>query len=400
MQIVRLVIVSVFFILTALPGAQYLFRFAKEEKLHGVEEETVEAPPSPTKASFLSEEYQRTYESWLSRNIGFRGYFVRTDNEINFRLFHEISSNYASPLVLGKNNTLYEKLYIDALNGAGVTSDKNLRRIVRRVRRLQGLLEKRGITLLVFLTPSKAGIYPENIPERYLLADRPTDEESNYTRLASMLRSAGVRTLDSRKLLRTWKKDAAQPLFARGGTHWTQLTACRVTEALMNDFRPIAPAIPPIRCEPLESRALPDPFDRDLADLCNLRDSAPLYETLLYPAVEPNLSAPPADRPKMLFVGGSFLWSVFFYLDAFQAYSERDMFYYYSRRFHYPENIVTPIDRKKLDWEHDVLQNQFIVIEVNEANVQSLGSGFVEDALNTLEEQTFPAEQTPPVQSQ
>jgi len=381
-----LVIVVAFFVVSALPGAQTIWRFAKEEKLHGVEEEVLEAAPAPSRSAFLSEQYQRSFESWLSRNIGFRAYFVRTDNQINFSLFHEISSNYASPLVLGKDNVLFEKLYIDALNGDGYVSDKNLRRITRRVRRLQELLEKRGVTLLIFLTPSKAGIYPEKIPPQYLSPDRPPDEQSNYARLASMLKESDVNLLDARALLQEWKNTAEQPLFARGGTHWTQLTACRVSESLMDRLRPLAPEIPALRCTPLESRSVPDPFDRDLADLCNLRDSSPLYETLLYPAVEPNLSDPPPGRPKMLFVGGSFLWSVFFYLDAFQVYSERDMFYYYSRRFHYPGNIVTPINRKELNWDDDVFGHQFIVIEVNEANIQNLGSGFVEDALSKLKE--------------
>lgn len=385
-RVIDWITVCLFFVLTALPGTQLLFGYSKEEKLHGVEENVATAAPRLHPEAFFAERFQRALEKWWDENIGFRGHLVRTDNQLNFDLFGEISASYASPLVVGLRNSLFEKLYIEHENGMGYVPEKRLQNLARRLIRVQELLKAKGIDFLLLISPSKASIYREDIPARYLDADAKKIP-SNYERLLPMLYSAGVNLVDGRALLEKWKSESAVPVFPKGGTHWTQYTACRISAEVVKKLSSLSgEALVEPPCAPLETKSIPDPFDRDLADLANLWDPTPIYEQLTYPVLPEMERRPPLDstRPHMLFIGGSFLWSLFLYLDAYQVYSERDMFYYYNRRFHFPGDLVSDIARKDLDWANDILKHKYIVVEVNEITMHTLGSGFLEDALGVL----------------
>ncbi len=385
MRYLRLTVIALFFVLCSLPGLQMAFHISKIEKLHGVEASAADPAPAFSWAEVLGEQYQGKLEEWLGRNIGYRGQLVRTDNQINYSVFGQISSNYASPLVLGKNNTLFEKLYIDAINGKGMVGDNDLRQSAKKLALLQRLLGERGITFLLLISPAKTTVEMESIPPRYLHPARPAEEKSNYNRLLPMLKEANIRMLDSRELLLRWKREAPRSLFARGGTHWNMETSCRVTGEMLEMLsKASGKPIPRVPCEPVETRDVPDPFDRDLADLCNLWNAAPFYESLPYPVAPAELPAYDPSRPRMLFIGGSFLWSMFHYLDLFQIYSHRDMYYYFSRRFRFPSREEVPIDKRNFNWD-EVFSNEYIVLEVNEANIRNIGSGFIEAALRALE---------------
>jgi hypothetical protein len=86
----------------------------------------------------------------------------------------------------------------------------------------------------------------------------------------------------------------------------------------------------------------------------------------------------------MLFVGGSYLNTLFYFLDKHQIYSDRDCYHYYRDRRTYPAQIVEAIDKKNLDLKKEMLAKDIVVIEANEQALPFLGFGFVEDALKAL----------------
>lgn len=378
---------GLFYAALLIPGAQMLFGFAAEEKLHGVEATTQPPFPDFTLERLLSEEFQHELNIWWNRSIGFRGFFVRTDNQINFSLFRELSAEYASPLVLGTNNDVFEKLYIDHANGADIVSDKRLEKLAESVAELQRRLEARGIPFLLLISPSKASIYPESVPERFRDPNAPDAKATNYARILPFLAERGVHVVDGRKLFEEWKGREPYRLFPRSGTHWSQFAACRIAAIVLGNLRDRGVNLGPLECEPSEVKSQPEPFDRDLADLCNVWHPEKMFDALPYPLPSKQASsttAPDPTRSKVLFIGGSFLWSVFHYLDLEQVYSRRDMFYYFSRRFRFPGGSEERIKRDELDWGADIFSNDAVIVEVNEATLHTLGYGFVSDALRHL----------------
>jgi hypothetical protein len=72
--------------------------------------------------------------------------------------------------------------------------------------------------------------------------------------------------------------------------------------------------------------------------------------------------------------------------DKRKIFSFRDLFYYFRRSDQVPRGRkFEPLDMGKFDWEKEVLANDMIIIEANEAAIGNLGFGFVQAALNYLE---------------
>lgn len=141
-----------------------------EPALHGV----VEPIPKPALSleSWWDGRFQRQVqgsggaEGWIDRHVGLRPVWIKTDNQINFSLFREIP-RHAGPqdITLGKNNWLYEEDYVTSFIGREIAPDKQLRQYASDLRQLQDELKRRGITMLLVISPSKAIHYPEYLPD-------------------------------------------------------------------------------------------------------------------------------------------------------------------------------------------------------------------------------------------
>lgn len=373
--------VIVFFLLSAAPLVQMNYRFLPEFKLSGVER--VRERPSLAPETIASGSFASGFDEWFSSNIGFRGAFVKTDNQLNFSLFREISATAGSPVVLGKQNTLFEKSYIDAYNNANRLDDEPLRGLAARLARLQALLAERRMAFLVVISPSKARILKERLPDRFVdevAAAQPT----NYDRLVKFLAEAGVNTLDGPRMFEELKGSAPYPLFARGGTHWSYYGSCLVSQQIVLALeRQLGGNLRHINCSKVVESPVPKLMDRDLTELVNLWRPEPMRELLGYPK-RGKLVSKGEDKPRLLFVGSSFLWTILHYFDKFKAYTERDMFYYYSTNYRHTGEKIK-LDRAAIDWPAQIFVKNAVILESNEAAVEGIGYGFVEDAIAALE---------------
>ncbi len=382
--------IAAFILVLLLPGLQTALRLWDEVELHGVEAPVASSLPALHVSDFWHGIYQQSINDWLDRSIGFRGMLIRTDNQINFSVFREISSDYSSPLVLGADKTLFERLYIDNMNNQWSLPRSQIDAFVRSIVRLRNALATRGIALLVLLSPSKTTLYPDRVPARYRLPSASDPLKDNTARFVESISATDLPFVDGRTISRTVSEASGTPAFPRGGTHWTEFVACHVSQHIMSRASELLRrAIPAVRCEPTEEFDVPRPLDRDLADLANIWNPAPFYERLRYPQLPDQIpSSAPDDgmyRPRVLFVGGSFLWSIFVSLDFERIYASRDMLYYFQRVFHFPEGTNAPIKRASFDWDRYLLRQDLVVIEVNEAAIHQQSSGFIGAALQALE---------------
>lgn len=391
MKAAQSIVIAVFSLLLALPAMQTAWHPFEEEALHGVEAPLESPVPAFHVADFFRGAYQQEVQEWLDRSIGFRGALIRTDNQLNLSLFREISSDYSSPLVLGAQDTLFEKLYIDNFNNQWTLPASQIEALVRSIGKLHTLLRERGIALIILLSPSKTSFYANRIPAAHIRPASEDPEKDNTRRFVSRMEAADVPFIDGRAIARDVFLHTHTPAFPRGGTHWTEYVACHVSQQIMRRAAELMQKpVPPVRCEPSVEFSYPRPLDRDLADLANVWHPERFYETLRYPELPDQIPPIAADdqyyHPKVLFVGGSFLWSILVSLDFEHIYSARDMLYYFQRRFRYPDGGEAPIERANYRWEDDAFTNDLIVIEVNEAAIHQMGSGFIGGAIQALEE--------------
>lgn len=113
-------------------------------------------------------------EGWIDRHVGFRSVWIKTDNQINFSLFRELPTHAGpQPITLGKDNWLYEDDYVNSFIGFEVVPKRHLQQYASYLKELQDDLQKRNITMLLVVSPSKAAHYPEYLPDwtlrRYFL---------------------------------------------------------------------------------------------------------------------------------------------------------------------------------------------------------------------------------------
>ena len=89
------------------PLVQRLFSIFKEKELMGYFEKTPK--PDFNKDNWFEVKYQTEIEKYTKENVGFRKFFVRSHNQINYSCFNTTN---AGGIYVGKNKYLYEDGYI------------------------------------------------------------------------------------------------------------------------------------------------------------------------------------------------------------------------------------------------------------------------------------------------
>jgi hypothetical protein len=137
-------------------------------------------------------------------------------------------------------------------------------------------------------------------------------------------------------------------------------------------------------CRPIKVKPFQVGADQDLLDLLNLWDETPYYTETPYPETTV-IRDGDEYHPNLLFVGDSFLEGILRFYDWHKIYTERDLYFYYKERKHYPSNSNHRIYRSAIKWEEQVFSKDAIVVEINESFIQHAGFSFVPDAIKALE---------------
>lgn len=368
--------------LLSLPVLQMGFGFVPEEPLSGVV--VVQNRPEATKMNWHGGAYQEQFTNWFGQELGFRGHLVKTDNQISFSLFNETAPSTRTGIVLGKDNYLYEKAYIDALNRKNHVPAYELRAQIADLISLRDQLAKKRIPLLILIAPSKAATHSEFIAEKYILGHQqgmPTD----YDIISAALAQTDLAVIDVPKIFAEKKEESPHPFFARGGTHWNYFGLCQIAQEVVAHMEQLlGKRHVRIACEPTVVHNELFGADRDLLDLLNLWDGSPIVGPTPYPIVSNN-GTDASFRPEVLFIGDSFLWTLTAMLRDQGVFTNQQMYYYQNTAYTYPGDSSEEIDAETWDWEGRVFNQDMIIIEVNEIGVPNIGYDFVQEALGALD---------------
>jgi hypothetical protein len=328
---------------------------------------------------------QEGLERWLAARLCLRVTLVRIDNQINYSLFDEISSKANTKVILGVNKWLFEKAYVDSFNNLDAVPSSVLEGKIQSLKKLQIALKEKGIPFLFAITPSKASIYPEYINPKYLIANKQ-EKDSNYYKIVPLLNKYKINYIDGHQFFVDLKRRSPYLLYPQSGTHWNYYSAYLFTVELISRLtKMLNKDLVNIRCEDIKVSNTPQGNDADLAELCNIFFSKSLYGQYLYPKTAPSPNQGTAFRPKILFVGGSYLYTLFYYMDKHQIYSERVLYFYNKTRKFYPKRPDSPVDTDARKLRNEVLAQDVIIVEANEETLGRIGFGFVEDTLNALD---------------
>lgn len=204
-----------FLILMALhwvPALQMQTRVFKERPLGGAIKKA--EIPFLSDSTWFDESFQEQAEKYLNQNFGFRNFMVRVYNQMSFWLYDKTT---AKAVVIGKDNYLYEKNYINAYYGRDYIGDSLIKARVARLKKLQDTLALSGKLLFVTIAPGKAQFYPDYIPDHL----RGEKGHTNYEQYLAEAGNAGLNLLDFNAWFLQMKDTARYPLYPKTGIHWS-----------------------------------------------------------------------------------------------------------------------------------------------------------------------------------
>ena len=279
-------------------------RLPVDWRLAGVEA-PVARPPLSARA-WLSGEFAAAFEPWAARKFAFRGFAIRVAHQLEWFFFRTLPVSGGTAIDIGHDHWLYEHEYIRHYVRRYGMLQEDADEFASRLAALRGRLAKRGVPLVVCLSPSKPAVYPEYLLDRDRPPQKHMDRVPARDTLAAALAEAGIPLVDCTAILTKWRAEGAPALFSRNGTHWNAYAAQRVLAEIWRlavRDAPALPALPPlvgyVSKEPL-------PSDNDLCSLYNMVRYPFLEATQPYPLLDAAGAAPGGRRVRVLGVGDSF----------------------------------------------------------------------------------------------
>lgn len=360
-----------------LPMIQEHYKPFKSKPLNGVN--YVTEFPELSFETFSNGKYQSQLEKYTSENFGFREFVIRLYNQYIWSCYHKTYSHFLIP---GKGNWLF---YTEAVNDYYGTEQKKWYKTPENAKdwfdkntklmcQLRNVLKEYDIEFLSFMAPSKPFVYPEHLPER----ERDTTTINAMEYYDNSLTEAGFPHIEMTKWFKTMRDTLPYPVFPNMDMHW-QFTAVYGYDSLfrlmnsLNDF-----GIPKIKYG--KPKPYFDDFQNDEATL-NLMFPIKNKNTdyKLDVEIECNENC---RKPKVLFVGDSFIWGLDEHLPWDQLMDDIEILFYNS-------SVFKGFDRTKYKKEdinllRDILRADYVVFYTSGHQWYRASYDFVEEALLAL----------------
>ncbi|MBK9291433.1 MAG: hypothetical protein IPM52_07385 [Bacteroidetes bacterium] len=373
MRAIRKVIAVLLLILLVLPVLQQLTGFPKVRGLKGYFENPVK--PSFSVSNFLNGTYQDSLNTWLEHHVGFRPDLIRIYNQLRYSLFDTVTAN---AVVRGKNGFLYETNYIRALYGLDYVGDEQVEKHATQLSQISEWLGRHNKHLVVLLAPGKASFFPEHVPDRFASAAVGKRNDFEY---AKALSARGVPVIHGNPWFAAMRDTAKLALFPKCGIHWSYYGMTLAFDSLINTMAQVSGRKwLDFRVSRIEvTHKLRSP-DRDLWEglniICEPDDFAMPYPELQLKKI--------GKAPNVMVVADSYYWQWFGSGYATEAFGEHAFWYYNEQIF--PGDGGSPIERRNVDMLLRVLENDFIVILLTDANMYRFGFGFVEQLHEAIQQ--------------
>ena len=362
------IIFLVVLIALSLPMIQRFFSVFEEGELNG--DFVLSDCPEYTTDNWLNGTFQAGFDRFVEDHIGFRNFFVRLHNQIDFSLYDRIN---AEGLVKGKNNILYEYDYIRAYTGKDFIGEATITRTLNKLKFIQEHFKNEfNIDVLLVFEPSKARVQPDDIPERYL-EDGITI--SNYEFFKQKADELGITNLDLNDYLVQVSDTSRYPVYPPYGIHWSEHTMRFVTDTLIRFIESVGNIDMPDFS--VETRFVKDSIsasDYDAGMTSNLLFTLG-QEPLPYPFFSFKADAS-KTRPMVLAVADSYYWNIYNTRLPKNLFSN-EAFWYFNAKV-YPEFYYEETWTDDLDLKTEVEKQDVILIGITERFLYKFGWGFVE----------------------
>ena len=376
-----MVLFSILMVLLFLPMLQAHVLHIPLKPLNGVTIETEK--PAFDLDCYRSGDYAKQEEAYVGENFGFREPVIRFYNQYLWSCYRK---TYAHDVVAGKKGWLYTPESVRDFYGTEMlhwqpspeAARRNFDREIRYMNRARAILKENDVELLAFIAPEKSFLYPEYLPEREY--DTTTFNACKY--FLKKFDETGFPCIDMTQWFGQMKDTVDYPLIPQTGGHWV-FPAVYAADSLfrfMGDLKDIE--LPKLQIGALHE-ANEHGADNDLERLLNL--SFPIWHRYGFsPTAEVKVeSSPMSIKPKVLFIGNSFMWGITNQVPMREVFDNVEFWYYFSTA--YTGSPLTPsgnvVDLNLLE---KLLDFDYIVWFTTGNQLNKGTNGFANSAILTL----------------
>lgn len=355
------------------PAIQEKYSLVEVRKLDG--DFVLAEKPSFNWADWFKGSFQSAYEKYLEDHIGFRDFFVRLTNQIDYSLYR---IPHAEGVVVGKVDQLFEYDYIRAFTGEDYIGEENIDRKIRKLKFIQDYLKAtNNIDLILVFEPAKASFYPECIPDKYL------NDVSPNTNFDSFLNKAiehQVKFIDFRTYFNSIKGTKAFPLYPQYGIHWSIYGMGFAADSLVSYIETLRNIdLPEYYIDSLQIEKNSRRPDYDIGKTLNLMFRLPEKKKLAYPVYrfEEN---PLREKPMVLTIADSYYWNIFNTRIPKNLF-KNEAFWYFNKQI-YPDSYFNPKHVSDINLKEEVEKQDVIFLMITERFLFKFGWNFIEDVYN------------------
>lgn len=326
-----IILFTILMVFLFMPLLQGLFHLIPVKPLSGVTLETEK--PAFSLASLRTGDFAQQEETYVSERFGFREPVIRLYNQYLWSCYRK---TYAHDVVAGKRGWLYTPESVRDYYGTEMhrwqhspeAARVHFDREVKYMNRIRTLLKENGVELMAFIAPEKSFLYPEHLPERE--HDTTTFNACDY--FVDKFNETGFPCIEMTRWFRQMKDSVSYPLIPQTGAHWVfpAVTAADSLFRFMGELK--GEKLPKLKTGALHESDNHG-ADNDLEQLLNL--SLPIRKRMGYsPTAEVTVENGEASvKPKVLFVGNSFMWGIANQVPLREVFDNVEFWYYFSTAY-------------------------------------------------------------------
>jgi len=334
-------------------------------------------------AAYRSGNYAKQEEAYIGENFGFREPIIRLYNQYLWSCYRK---TYAHDVVAGKKGWLYTPESVRDYYGTEMhrwqpspeAARCNFDREIRYMNRVREILKENDVELLAFIAPEKSFLYPEYLPERE--HDTTTFNASTY--FLQKFEETDFPCIDMNRWFQQMKDTVSYPLIPQTGGHWV-FPAVYAADSLfrfMGELKGIE--LPKLHIGTLHESDNHG-ADNDLERLLNL--SLPIRKRYGYsPTAEVTVESNASSlKPKVLFIGNSFMWGISNQVPMQELFDDVEFWYYFSTAY-FGKNLKQTASVVDFNLLEKLLDFDYIVWFTTGNQLNKGTNGFANSAILTL----------------
>ena len=361
------------------PIIQEQIRIFPVKPLKGAVEPTPK--PSLTFNTYRSNTYQKQIEKYVGENFGMREPVIRLYNQYLWSAYYK---TYCHFIVPGKDGYLFYEQAVNEYYGnellkhykSNEEAMKDADIELRQMNKLRHVLKDYGIEFVAFIAPDKPEVYPEYLPRRD--ANPNTIHMADY--YTQRMEEIGFPFINMTEWFISMKDTASFPLFPKTDSHWRYSAVYgydslfRFMNALDGEAKfPTLHIGAPIT---YESDKL-EGDEETLNLLFRIDSDKTQYKSNI--TVEPDSTH---RKPKVLFVGDSFIYSMNDFMPVREIMADREIWFYNNTAYEGFDNKTESV--KDIDRLSHILDADYVVFYSAGHQWWEATYGFAKDALFQL----------------